>query len=73
MESYRLGFVTEQALGHVVHYTQLARWVEHDPEVRPTLMPIPYWAEDRWSSLPLVRGNTSLLLSLRARQSVRLR
>ena len=71
MESYRLGFVTEQALGHVVHYTQLARWVEHDPEVRPTLMPIPYWAEDRWSSLPLVRGNTSLLLSLRARQSVR--
>jgi hypothetical protein len=33
-------------------------------------MPIPYWAEDRWASLPLVRGNVSLLLSLRSRQSV---
>ena len=68
---YRVGFVMEQAMGHVTHHRTLAGEVERDPEIRPTWMEIQYRDDDLWQRLPGVRGNMSLLLSLRARREIR--
>jgi glycosyltransferase involved in cell wall biosynthesis len=68
---YRFGFVMEQALGHVTHHQNLARWVAEDAEVSPTWMPIPEHQDDRWERLPGVRSNWSLKASLRARDALR--
>ena len=61
----------EQALGHVTHHQNLMRWVEQDPEVQPTWLPIPEHAPDLWERLPGIRGNWSLKASLRARDALR--
>jgi glycosyltransferase involved in cell wall biosynthesis len=67
---YRIGFIIEQTLGHITFHRNLAEWVTRDPSMQPNWIPIPYWAEDRWSRIPFVNRNMSLLLSLRARERV---
>ena len=67
---FRVGFVMEQAMGHLTHHRTLAAEVDRDLDIRPTWMPIHYRDEDLWQRLPGVRGNMSLLLSLRARRQI---
>ncbi len=68
---YNFAFVMEQALGHVTHHQNLARWVQDDPSVAATWLPIPETAPDLWERLPVVKGNWSLKASLRARDALR--
>jgi glycosyltransferase involved in cell wall biosynthesis len=68
---YAFGFVVEETLGHRTYLHNLARWAEEDPSIRATWIPVPCWADDRWARMPVVRGNPSLSLSLRARDGVR--
>lgn len=68
-ERCRIGFVLEQALGHVTHAQNLRTWVDRDKDVEPQWMGIPYQAQDFWERLPGIPF--SLKLSLRARHLVR--
>jgi glycosyltransferase involved in cell wall biosynthesis len=70
MNAYHVGFVMEQALGHLTHHRNLARAITRHPGLRPVWLPIHYEADDRWSRCPIVRNNCSLRLSLRARDHV---
>ena len=71
MGPYAFGFVMEETLGHRTYRHNLARWSAEDPSIRPTWIPVPCWDDDRWAQMPVVRGNPSLSLSLRARDGVR--
>jgi glycosyltransferase involved in cell wall biosynthesis len=66
----RIGFVTEQSLGHITHAQNLAAAAEGHPDIEAQWLPISYEETDLWSRLPFVRRNWSLQLSLRARQRV---
>lgn len=67
---YHVGFVMEQAMGHLTHHRALAAEAARDPNVRGTWMPVQYRDDDVWQRTPGVRRNMSLLLSLRARRAV---
>jgi glycosyltransferase involved in cell wall biosynthesis len=68
--AYRFGFVMEQTLGHVTHAKNLRQWIENDPEVIPTWIPVIFDAQDRWARMPIVRSNWTLRASMRAREQV---
>jgi glycosyltransferase involved in cell wall biosynthesis len=68
--AYRLGFVMEQTLGHITHAKNLQYWIERDPEIIPTWIPVSYEVRDKWDKVPLVKGNWTLKASLRAREQV---
>ena len=67
LEQMQIGFVMEQALGHVTHHKNLARWVEEDPTICPHWLPVPEVAPDLWEKIPGVKGNWSLKASFRAK------
>lgn len=69
--AYRLGFIMEQTLGHITHAKNLQYWIERDPDVIPTWIPVSYEVRDKWDKVPLVKGNWTLRASLRAREQVR--
>ena len=60
----------EQTLGHITHAQNLQYWIEKDPEIIPTWIPISFEIKDRWDKVPLVRSNWTLRASLRAREQV---
>ena len=64
--SYRIGFVMEQTLGHVTHAENFQHWVNKDPDVTPSWLPVSFTAADRWDRAPIVRHNWTLRASLRA-------
>jgi glycosyltransferase involved in cell wall biosynthesis len=68
--AYRLGFVMEQTLGHVTHTQNFRYWVDRDPDVTPTWIPVSFEAPDRWARAPLISHNWTLRASLRARAQV---
>jgi glycosyltransferase involved in cell wall biosynthesis len=68
MALYRLGFVMEQALGHVTHYRNLRHWVSADGSVNPEWMLVDYDSPDVWQAAPVVRNNWTLRASLRAKR-----
>jgi glycosyltransferase involved in cell wall biosynthesis len=68
--AYRLGFIMEQTLGHITHARNLHSWIEKDPEVIPTWIPISYEARDKWDNFPLLRSNWAVKASLRAREQI---
>lgn len=65
------GFVMEQALGHITHHQNLARWVGKDADICPIWMPIEGNKSDIWNRLPVIRNNWSLKCSLRARDALK--
>jgi glycosyltransferase involved in cell wall biosynthesis len=67
---YRLAFVMEQTLGHITHAQNFRNWVSKDPDVIATWIPVSYEAQDRWDSVPVVRGNWTLRASIRAREQL---
>ena len=68
--AYRIGFVMEQTLGHVTHTQNFQHFVQKDPEVEATWIPVWFYAADYWNRTPLVRHNWTLRASLRARAQV---
>ncbi len=68
----KLGFVLEQALGHVTHAQNLRRTLANDPRDQASYMDIPYYDTPGWQSkLPGVRSNWSVRASLAAYQMLR--
>lgn len=63
----RIGFLMEQTLGHVTFHANLERVVRLHPEIEPVWLPVPFNANDRFETAPLVRSNWTLKGSLRAR------
>ena len=61
----------EQTLGHVTHAQNFRQWINNDPDVIPTWIPVSYDIQDRWDKVPLVKRNWTLRASLRAREQVR--
>ncbi len=68
---YRVGFMMEQALGHITHHRALEAQVAADASLRATWITLPHQADDTWQRLPGFSRQMSLLLSLRARSGLR--
>ena len=66
-ESNRIGFVMEQALGHVTHTQVLRHRVSQDTSIKPDWVLVPQHASDIWERVP----RYSIRLSLRARSLIR--
>lgn len=64
----RIGFVMEDALGHVTHAQGLRSVLDADAPMRADWLPVPYHADDTLERLP--RLPFSLKISLRARTAV---
>ncbi len=68
----KLGFVLEQALGHVTHAQNLRRTMADDASNEALYFDIPYHDTPGWQSkLPGVRSNWSVRASLAAYQALR--
>ena len=70
MDFYNIGFIMEQALGHVTHTKNLQQNIQFDPEVRAHWGLIPF--ETRWvsSHIPIYNSNWTVRAGLRARDAV---
>jgi glycosyltransferase involved in cell wall biosynthesis len=67
---YNIGFVIEQALGHVTHGKNLQANVPKDPEVRSYWALVP-WETQGWAArLPVYRSNWTVRAGWRARRMV---
>lgn len=71
MKTYNAGFVISQILGHAVHGERIRSEVANHPEIHPHWMPIYPWARSFWRSVPIVRGNLTLLSGLQAMRQLR--
>jgi len=69
IDSKRIGFIIEQALGHITHAENLRYWVDKDPNVGARWLMIPHHAKDIWQKLPGL--SYSMRLSLRAHGAIR--
>jgi glycosyltransferase involved in cell wall biosynthesis len=68
--SYRIGFIIEQALGHITHGKNLQASAPNDPALEPVWAPIP-WEGRGWAAkLPVVRNNWTARAGLTARGAV---
>jgi glycosyltransferase involved in cell wall biosynthesis len=65
---YRIGFIIEQALGHVTHSQNLMANVPRDPEVNAYWGLVPWETHGLAARLPLYRSNWTLRAGLRARR-----
>ena len=69
-KSYHIGFIIEQALGHVTHTKNLQANIPNHPEITP------HWALPVWkktglaSKIPVYKNNWTLQASLQARQMI---
>lgn len=67
---YQIGFIVEQALGHITHGQNLQRNVAQDPSVKA------FWGLPAWKNaglaakLPVVRSNWTIQAGLQARKSL---
>ncbi len=68
----KLGFVLEQALGHITHAQNLRQVMADDPRDQALYLDIPYHDTPGWQSkLPGVRSNWSVRASLAAYHALR--
>lgn len=70
MAVYNIGFVMEQALGHVTHTKNLQANVPHDPDVRAHWGLVPFEVSGLAARLPIYKSNWTVRAGLRARASV---
>jgi len=68
---YNIGFVLEQALGHVTHAKNLQANISHDPDVRPHWALIPFETYGLAARIPIYKSNWTVRAGLRARRSLR--
>lgn len=65
---YRIGFVLEQALGHVTYGRNIATAVSRRADVDPVWLEVPWEPPTRIARLPVIRNNWTLRASLEARR-----
>lgn len=70
MRIYNIGFIMEQALGHVTHTMNLQTNVPNDPEVRAYWGLIPFQTTGIVSHIPVYNSNWTVRAGLRARRAV---
>lgn len=68
--TYNIGFIMEQALGHVTHTKNLQVNVPLDPEVRPYWGLVPFGVEGVAARIPVYKSNWTVRAGLRARRQV---
>lgn len=68
---YELGFVVEQALGHVTHAKNLVYHVAEAPEVSAHWAMVPFDVDGPGARLPVYRSNWTVRAGVRARRAVR--
>lgn len=66
-----IGFVLEQALGHVTHAENLQRVINMDQTIRAHWCPIPYDTVGLAAKIPIYNSNWTVRAGLRARRSIR--
>lgn len=67
----RVGFVMEQALGHVAYARNLQTAFAREPSLEPWWFPVEQGRDGRFGRVPLLRRNWALLGSARAHAAVR--
>ncbi len=70
MDIYNIGFILEQALGHVTHTKNLQTNVPDDPEIRAYWGLIPFETTGIVSHIPVYKSNWTVRAGLRARRAV---
>ena len=70
MTEYQIGFVLEQALGHITHTKNLQAYVPRDPEVTPHWLLVDFDTEGLAARVPLYRSNWSVRAGLRANRQL---
>lgn len=70
MAVYNIGFIMEQALGHITHTKNLQTNVPLDPEVRAHWGLIPFEADGIAGRIPVYKSNWTVRAGLRARRAV---
>lgn len=70
MRRYDIGFVLEQALGHITHTKNLQAYVPQDPEVTPHWLLVDFDTEGLAARVPLYRSNWSVRAGLRANRQL---
>jgi glycosyltransferase involved in cell wall biosynthesis len=68
---YRIGFVLEQALGHVAYSKNLMACLPRDPAVRAHWALVPFGLEGWAASIPVFRSNWTVRAGWRARRGLR--
>jgi glycosyltransferase involved in cell wall biosynthesis len=66
-----IGFVLEQALGHVTHAANLQRLIPERPEISAEVFEIPWDATGLPGGLPVFNSNWTVRSGVRARQGIR--
>lgn len=67
---YNIGFVLEQALGHITHTKNLQAHVRLDPKVSPSWALIDFKAEGIAGRIPVFRSNWSVRAGIRANRQI---
>ena len=67
MRQYNIGFILEQALGHVTHAKNLMANVPHDESVTPHWGLVPFEVSGRAAKIPIYKSNWTVRSGLRAR------
>ena len=67
MKQYNIGFILEQALGHITHAKNLQANVPHDASVIPHWALVPFEVAGRAAKLPVYKSNWTVRSGLRAR------
>ncbi|MDJ0752692.1 MAG: glycosyltransferase family 4 protein [Ardenticatenaceae bacterium] len=71
MNQYNLGFIIEQALGHITHTKNLRANVPHDQEIQAHWV-LPEWQKSGLKSkIPVYKSNWTVQAGLQARQGLR--
>ena len=70
MAVYNIGFILEQALGHVTHTKNLQANVPNDPEISAYWGLIPFETTGIVSQIPVYKSNWTVRAGLRARRAV---
>jgi glycosyltransferase involved in cell wall biosynthesis len=70
MTTYKIGFIIEQALGHITHTQNLQRNVPRDPDVQAFWGLVPWETHGLAGYIPIYKSNWTVRAGLRARQAV---
>lgn len=70
MTSYTIGFIIEQALGHITHTKNLQAHVPSDPEIRALWGLIPFEVSGLGARIPVYKSNWTVRAGVRARQQI---
>lgn len=71
MNDLRVGFFVTQFLGHIAHGLRLQAKLAERVDIRPTWIPVYPMLDDRWSRIPVVKNNLTLLYGLRVRDELK--